>query len=68
MISCNRAGTPDILACVRGRFVALEVKTPTGRLAPIQEHQLARIKEAGGVVAVVRSLDEVRSVLDTNLK
>lgn len=63
VISCNKNGTPDILACVRGRFVALEVKTDTGRTSAIQDFQLEQIASAGGISAVVRSLDEAVAVL-----
>ena len=31
------AGIPDIIACIGGRFVAFEVKTPTGKLTKLQE-------------------------------
>lgn len=50
----GKRGTPDILGCVRcakcdrGIFVALELKTDEGRLAPIQEAKLEDIKKAGG--------------------
>jgi hypothetical protein len=60
----NRNGTPDILACYRGRFVALEVKTPSGRPTLLQEAQLDAIRDAGGVAAVVRSVDDVKTVLE----
>ena len=31
------AGIPDIIACIGGRFVAFEVKTPTVKLTKLQE-------------------------------
>lgn len=58
------AGTPDILVCVDGRFVALEVKTAKGRVTPLQEKRLEDIRQAGGIAAVVRSVDDVREVLE----
>ena len=37
----NRAGIPDILACTKeGRFLAIEVKTETGKLSELQRHKL----------------------------
>jgi len=63
-ISTNRKGTPDVLACVNGRFVALEVKTPTGRVDPLQTYQLDCITAAGGVAHVVRSVDDVKKILE----
>lgn len=45
-------GTPtlDILACVRGRFLAVEAKTP-GREPTPRQHRTAREIEAAGGVA-----------------
>jgi Holliday junction resolvase len=60
------AGIPDIIACVNGRFVALEVKTPSGKATKLQEATIKKILKAGGVAAVVRSVDEVRAILKEN--
>ena len=61
---CNRNGCPDLLVCHHGRFVAMEVKTPSGRPTPLQEAQMDAICDAGGVAAVVRSVDDVIAVLE----
>jgi len=60
----NRNGVPDLLVCFHGRFIGLEVKTPSGRTTPLQEAQLDAIRDAGGVGAVVRSVDDVIAVLE----
>jgi Holliday junction resolvase len=60
------AGIPDIIDCVNGRFVALEVKTPSGKATKLQEATIKKILKAGGVAAVVRSVDEVRAILKEN--
>ncbi len=59
IVTCNKRGTPDILACIEGRFVAIEVKAPRGRLSKVQEVQLAKIERAGGITIVARSVDAV---------
>lgn len=59
------AGIPDIIACVKGRFLAFEVKTDTGRATALQESVIRKIKEAGGTAAVVRSADEVRRIIES---
>jgi hypothetical protein len=41
-------GTPDILACIRGNFVALELKVE-GELSKLQEYNLKKIDEASGL-------------------
>ena len=63
VISCNRKGTPDILACINGKFYAFEVKRKGGVLADIQKVQLRRIEEAGGIAKAVYSLDELCDIL-----
>lgn len=49
------AGIPDLLACIGGIFLALEVKTDTGRPSEIQLAIIKKIKRAGGIAAVVSS-------------
>jgi len=60
----STAGIPDIICCIDGRFVAFEVKTEGGKPTVLQEKTLNSICDAGGVAHVVRSLDEVRDVLE----
>ena len=59
------AGIPDIIACVGGRFIAFEVKTPIGKATPLQEATIQKILAAGGTAAVVRSVDEVRAIIQS---
>lgn len=47
-------GTPDIIGCVRGHFVALELKrAPNAKIDQLQLHKLDKIEEAGGLALVV---------------
>ncbi|MCJ0572363.1 VRR-NUC domain-containing protein [Enterococcus cecorum] len=58
------AGTPDILACVNGRFVAIEVKRANGGVvSELQKAKLKRIKNSGGVAIVARSVEDVSKML-----
>jgi len=45
-------GTPDILICANGTFVALELKTDVGVLSALQEYKLSCIRETGGIAIV----------------
>lgn len=59
-------GTPDILCCIRGRFVALELKrSATAHIDPLQYHILGLISQAGGYAMVVypENWAEVQTVL-----
>lgn len=46
-----------------GRFFALEVKTPTGRVRPEQTTWLDLVRRMCGFAAVVRSVDEAKAAL-----
>jgi hypothetical protein len=54
------AGIPDLVGCIDGRFVGLEVKLPQGQhgVSKIQAATLRSIRRAGGVGEVVTSPEE----------
>ncbi|MCT7498941.1 hypothetical protein N5S76_03990 [Aliarcobacter cryaerophilus] len=66
-IVTNRSGSPDIICCFNGLFVALEVKTEKGIISKLQEYHQKEILKSGGIALIVRSLDEVKILMD-NLK
>jgi len=58
-VAASRAGTPDLLACIGGRFVGIEVKRPGKKATPLQELHLEEIRDAGGVAFIAHGFDEV---------
>ena len=58
------AGIPDIIACVNGSFVAFEVKTEIGKTTALQDATIRKIINAGGTAVVVRSVAEVRTIIE----
>jgi Holliday junction resolvase len=62
----GRSGVPDIVACYRGKFIGIECKTGTKQPTALQNRELDRIVEAGGVSLVVReaNISDVTEVLD----
>lgn len=58
------AGTPDILACYKGRFVAIEVKTPRGVIRPEQRAVQRAIISSGGYALITHLVGKVADVLD----
>jgi len=51
-------GSSDLIGWTRtGEFLAVEVKTPTGRVTPEQEAFLRAVSLAGGIGVVMRSVD-----------
>ena len=65
-MAANKRGTPDILAVIAGRFVAIEVKAPGGRVSKLQVAQLKRIEAAGGIAILAESLEDVTDYLATS--
>jgi Holliday junction resolvase len=55
----GKRGVPDIIACVDGRFLAVELKAAGNTLEREQEIECNRIRAAGGVVCVAYSLRDV---------
>lgn len=68
VIQANRAGVADVLCCLDGKFIAIEVKTLSGRVAPLQEYHQELVGRAGGVAMIARSLKEVKENLGKALK
>ena len=52
-----KKGVSDILACYRGRLVAVEVKVGRDRLSPEQDGFLKNIRHAGGIAFVARDFE-----------
>ena len=59
------AGDPDITGCIQGRHFELEVKRAGQGPTPLQAKRLQEWKQAGAVVAVAGSIEEVRSLLES---
>ena len=53
----TRSGVPDILACVNGHFVAIEVKAEDGKPTELQKWNVDKIRECGGVAMIVYPSD-----------
>lgn len=64
VISANRNGVPDILACYKGRFFGIEVKGPRGKASAIQLTNLTEIVAAGGKAFIAQSVSEVLTKLE----
>lgn len=66
----TRAGVPDILACVNGRFVAIEVKAENGKPTELQKWNVEQIKKCGGLAVILYPQDWERfaAMIDEVLK
>jgi len=52
-------GKADILGVYKGRFLAIEVKRPSGKLSVDQYEFITAINNAGGLAFVATSIDDV---------
>lgn len=59
-------GTPDILACVNGYFLAIEVKAQDGKPTELQLAKIDAIRKAGGFayVAYPSGWNRLKDVID----
>lgn len=60
----QETGIPDLLCCIHGLFVGIEVKDPHGKPSAIQLAQGVRIKNAGGHFLIAKSVEDVKEFLD----
>ena len=58
-----KAGVSDILACVKGKFVAIEVKKPGGRPSALQLQFIAAVNNIGGLAFWTDNLQDVKDKL-----
>ena len=49
----TKSGIPDILSCVNGHFLAIEVKAPNGTPSELQKHHVRKILYSGGFAVIV---------------
>lgn len=59
----SKPGDPDIIACYKGRYVAIEAKSPIGVLSPIQKARRDEIRKAGGIYGIVRTIEDVKNLI-----
>lgn len=60
------SGLPDVICIVDGIYLGLEIKKPKGgKVSPVQKETHALIKAAGGECHIVKSVDEVREIIET---
>ena len=57
-------GIPDLIACLDGKFVAIEVKKPGGKPSPLQVVKIRKIEEAGGIAFIAYSVEDVKRLIE----
>ena len=57
----GRSGVPDVVCCVKGRFLAIECKAGANKPTPLQEREINAIRTARGI-AMVANEDNINMV------
>lgn len=62
----STSGTPDILACINGYFVGIEVKAKDGQPSELQLQKIKEIRQAGGFGYVVypSGWNKLKNIID----
>ena len=62
------SGVPDVIVCYRGKFVAFETKVGKNKPTILQQITIRKILKAGGYALVVRSVAEVKEIINALAK
>jgi penicillin-binding protein-related factor A (putative recombinase) len=54
------SGISDVVGYWRGTFIAIEVKSKSGKVSPEQQNFIDRVNSDGGIAFVARSVDDCR--------
>jgi len=49
----GRSGVPDIICCIKGKFLAIECKAGSNKTTALQNRELNAIIDAGGIALVI---------------
>jgi len=62
----GRAGIPDFVGCLNGMFFSIEAKAGKGKTTALQDRELERIRQAGGLALIVNeeNLDGLKIILE----
>jgi Holliday junction resolvase len=64
----GRAGVPDIIGCYKGFFFAIECKAGSNKTTALQDRELEKIREAGGVAIVINeeNIEHVKAAIQAH--
>ena len=59
----SKAGIPDLVGSVNGKFVAIEVKTTKGKATKLQLRELRAISESDGLALICYGKEDIQYVI-----
>lgn len=66
-INNSKPGLPDVIACIKGAFIGIELKSITGRQSPSQKTAQQQIEALGGKYWLIRTPEQFEQALKTIL-
>jgi len=69
VVSATRAGVPDIICCIGGIFVGIEVKRPSSRnnVSKLQLYNLSSIERALGKSLIAWNVEMVKEFIEAEV-
>ena len=66
----GRSGVPDFIGSLNGAFFAIETKAGKGTTTALQDREIQRIKDAGGIALVINeeNLDSLKTELTQHVR
>jgi hypothetical protein len=61
-INQGRRGSPDIVACIKGTFVAIECKSSIGKMSPEQKVCQSQIEKLGGKYILAKGVEDIEGL------
>ena len=63
------SGVPDIVACIKGKFIGIETKAGKGKATALQEKNLMSIMNTGGLAVLVNEhgIETLKMFLDIEI-
>ena len=63
------SGVPDIVACIKGKFIGIEAKAGKGKPTALQEKNLMNIMNTGGIAVLVNEhgIEPLKMFLDVGI-
>lgn len=65
----GKRGVPDFLVCYKGKFFSIETKAGRGKTTALQEYEMARIRDAGGVTFIIneKNMEDLPRLMEENV-
>lgn len=66
----QKSGIPDLILCVNGFFISVELKAPNGRPSALQKMNTARINQSNGIGIILKpdGFEDFKKIMEGVIK